>query len=55
MIRGYDAWKLDTPDNHVVEIGECPVCGYVIYKGEDHVEIDMVPHHTDCEQEEEEE
>jgi hypothetical protein len=48
LIKGYDDWKLDTPDNHVVEIGECCYCEYVIYEGEDHVDFTEGLFHSEC-------
>lgn len=48
MIRGYDDWKLDTPDNHVKVMGECPVCECDIYHGEDAVARNFQYYHEDC-------
>ena len=56
-MRGYDDWKLDTPDNHLVEIAEeCPGCGFPIYEQESHVfHTDCSFYHTECVSQENEE
>jgi hypothetical protein len=48
MFRKYDDWKLDTPDNHVNEIGKCKQCELVVYKEQDHIRLSEGLFHNDC-------
>jgi hypothetical protein len=47
-MRDYDSWKLDTPDNHVVELSECEHCGSMVYKGEDFFDFSEGLFHVEC-------
>jgi hypothetical protein len=54
LIRGYDDWKLDTPDNHLKRVGLCECCGYEVYEGEDYDTDGLTYYHFECLPEEDE-
>jgi hypothetical protein len=38
-MKGYDDWKLDTPDNHLKVYCHCDYCGNEIYEDDEYIEI----------------
>lgn len=48
MLRRYDEWKLDTPDNHLKPITYCVHCEQEIYSGEYVYKVEDGHVHEDC-------
>jgi hypothetical protein len=48
LIRNYDDWKLDTPDNYLNPVLNCCHCGNELYEGEEILVVADGGLHEDC-------
>jgi hypothetical protein len=48
LIKNYDDWKLDTPDNHLKVKGICCHCDQELYGGEEAFRVEDGLLHEDC-------